>query len=162
MNMNYTSPNYATDSYVFNTTNLQNVKKKNLRKMVRNKLTAKYLDTLHIYMITIKDELSIVFASVGKEIFFKIQVKLQTVPCRISEPCRLTTVDGLAERPVQKSIIRIKLLNRPVMSCSQGEHRADGGRFYNRAKSLVVVDPKALSEAPENKTSLVTIEGPVR
>jgi hypothetical protein len=79
MNMNYTSPNYATDSYVFNTTNLQNVKKKIVEQWLEYKLTAKYLDTFHIHMIMINGELSIVFASAGEEIFFKNQVKLHRV-----------------------------------------------------------------------------------
>jgi hypothetical protein len=38
---------------------------------------------------------------------------------------------------------------------------ANGGRFHNRAKSLVVVDPGALSETPEELASLVAIKGPV-
>jgi hypothetical protein len=42
-----------------------------------------------------------------------------------------------------------------------GEHSAHVGRFHNRAKSLVVVDSRALSETPKDPASLVAIEDPV-
>jgi len=49
-------------------------------------------------------------------------------------------------------------MHGPGASESQGEHRADGGRLHHRAESLVVVDPRALSEAPKNPTSLVPLK----
>jgi hypothetical protein len=42
---------------------------------------------------------------------------------------------------------------------SNSEHHADGGRFHNRTESLIVFDPKALTETPEDLTSLVVIKG---
>jgi hypothetical protein len=36
---------------------------------------------------------------------------------RIIEPPRMNVVDGLTECPMQKSILHVKLLNRPVTSC---------------------------------------------
>jgi hypothetical protein len=62
---------------------------------------------------------------------------------------------------MEEGILHIKLLNRPVMGDSSGEHRPHGGRFHNRAESLVVVDSGALSETPKDPASLVAIEGPV-
>jgi hypothetical protein len=34
-------------------------------------------------------------------------------------------------------------------------------RFHNRAESLIVVQPGALSEAPKNPASLVAVESPI-
>jgi hypothetical protein len=62
---------------------------------------------------------------------------------------------------VEKSILHIELLNRPVTINSNGEHRAHDGRFHNRAERLIVVHTEALSETPEDPTSLVAIEGAV-
>jgi hypothetical protein len=36
----------------------------------------------------------------------------------------------------------------------------NGGWFHNQAKSLIVVDPGALSETPKDPVSLVAIKGP--
>jgi hypothetical protein len=44
---------------------------------------------------------------------------------------------------------------------SSGEYRANSGRFYNRAESLVIDDSGALSETPKDPTGLVAIKGPV-
>ena len=52
-------------------------------------------------------------------------------------------------------------MHGPGASESQGEHRADGGRLHHRAESVVVVDPRVLSEAPENPTSLVPLKGTI-
>jgi hypothetical protein len=37
----------------------------------------------------------------------------------------------------------------------------DGGRFHNRAKSLIVVDPRALSETLEDPAGFVAIKRPI-
>jgi hypothetical protein len=79
----------------------------------------------------------------------------------ISETHGLAAVDSLSEGAMEEGILHIKLLNRPVMGDSSGEHRAHGGRFHNRAESLVVVNSGALSETPKDLASLVAIEGPV-
>jgi hypothetical protein len=62
---------------------------------------------------------------------------------------------------MEESILHIELLNGPVMGDSSGEHRANGGRFHNRAESLIVVDSGALSETSKDPASLVAIEGPI-
>jgi hypothetical protein len=72
-----------------------------------------------------------------------------------------TAVDSLSEGVMEEGILHIELLNRPVMGDGSGEHRAHGGRFHNRAETLVVVDSGALSGTPKDPASLVAIEGPV-
>jgi hypothetical protein len=62
---------------------------------------------------------------------------------------------------VEKSVLHVELLNRSVTGNSNGEHRAHGGRFHNRAERLIVVHIRALSETPEDPTSLVSIQGAV-
>jgi hypothetical protein len=53
------------------------------------------------------------------------------------------------------------LLNWPVARDSSSKHHANGGRFHNRAESLVVVDPRALSETPEDPAGFVAIKRPI-
>jgi hypothetical protein len=62
---------------------------------------------------------------------------------------------------MEEGILHIELLNRPVTRDNSGEHRANGGRFHNRAESLIVVDSGALSETPKGPASLVAIKCPV-
>jgi hypothetical protein len=62
---------------------------------------------------------------------------------------------------VEEGIFHVELLNGPVTRDSNGEHRANSGRFYNRAESLIVVDSGALSETQKDPTGLVAIKGPV-
>jgi hypothetical protein len=79
----------------------------------------------------------------------------------IGETRGLAVVDSLSEGAIEEEILHIELLNRPVMGDSSGKHRAHGGRFHNRAETLVVVDSGMLSETPKDLASLVAIEGPV-
>jgi hypothetical protein len=60
----------------------------------------------------------------------------------ISEPCGLTVENGLAEGAVEEGVLHIKLLNWLVAGDSSSKHRANGGRFHNRAESLIVVKPQ--------------------
>jgi hypothetical protein len=62
---------------------------------------------------------------------------------------------------VEKSVLHVELLNRPVTGNNNGEHRAYGGWFHNWAERLIVVHTGALNETPEDPTSLVAIEGAV-
>jgi hypothetical protein len=62
---------------------------------------------------------------------------------------------------VEEGILHIELLNWPVAGDSNSEHHADGVRLHNWAKSLIVVDPRVMSETPEDPASLVAIKGPV-
>jgi hypothetical protein len=62
---------------------------------------------------------------------------------------------------VEEGIFHVELLNGPGTGDSSSEHRANSGRFYNRAEGLIVVDSGALSETPKDPTCLVAIKGPV-
>jgi hypothetical protein len=79
----------------------------------------------------------------------------------IDETRGLAAVDSLSEGAMEEDIFHIELLNRPVMGDNSGKHRAHGGRFHNRAESLVVVDSGALSKTTKDPASLVAIKGPV-
>jgi hypothetical protein len=75
----------------------------------------------------------------------------------IREPCGLTAKNSLAEGAVEEGVLHIELLNGPVTGDGSSEHRANGGRFHNRAKSLIIVDPEAQSETPVDPASLIEI-----
>jgi hypothetical protein len=62
---------------------------------------------------------------------------------------------------MEEGIFHAELLNGPVTGDSNGEHRANSGRFYNRAETLIVVDSGALSETSKDPTGLVAIKGPI-
>jgi hypothetical protein len=62
---------------------------------------------------------------------------------------------------MEEGIFHVELLNGPVTGDSNGEHRANSGRFYNRAETLIVVDSGALSETSKDPTDLVAIKGPI-
>jgi hypothetical protein len=62
---------------------------------------------------------------------------------------------------MEEGIFHVELLNGPVMGESSGEHRANSGRFYNRAERLIAVNSGALSEIPKDPTGVVAIKGPV-
>jgi hypothetical protein len=81
---------------------------------------------------------------------------------KIHESGGLTAVDSLIERAVEEGVLHIKLLNQSITGGSNGEHRADGGRFDNRAESLVVVHIGVLCETPEDSASLVLVESPIK
>jgi hypothetical protein len=80
---------------------------------------------------------------------------------RIRKASLLAAVDCLNEGAVEKSVLHVELLNWLVTGNSNGEYRAHGGQFHNRAECLIVVHTRALSETPEDPTSLVAIEGAV-
>jgi hypothetical protein len=63
---------------------------------------------------------------------------------------------------VEEGVLHIELLDRPFTGGSNGEHRADGGQLYNRAESLIIVNPGVLCETLEDLASLVPIERSIR
>jgi hypothetical protein len=73
----------------------------------------------------------------------------------------LAAKDCLGESTVEEDFFHVELLNGTVTGDSSGEHRANSGRFYNRAESLVVVDSGALSETPKHPMGLAAIKCPV-
>jgi hypothetical protein len=90
-----------------------------------------------------------------------LQAADQVGVSRIRKASRLAAVDCLSEGAMEKSVLHIELLNRLVMGNSNGEYRAHSGWCHNRAERLIIVHTGALSETPEDPTSLVTIEGAV-
>jgi hypothetical protein len=79
----------------------------------------------------------------------------------IGEARGLTAEDCLTEGVVEEGVLHIELLNRPGARWGESEHCADGGRFHNRVESLIVVHPRAPSEAPNNPVSLAVVESPI-
>jgi hypothetical protein len=80
---------------------------------------------------------------------------------RVGEAHGLTAEDCLGESVIEEGIFHIELLNGPVMGDSSDEHRVNSGRFDNRAKSLIVVDSRVLSETPKDPTGLIAIKGTI-
>jgi hypothetical protein len=75
-----------------------------------------------------------------------MQVTDQVGVSWISEPYGLTVESGLTEGVVEEGVLHIKLLNSPMAGDSSSKHRVDGGQFHNRTESLIVIDPRVLSE----------------
>jgi hypothetical protein len=90
-----------------------------------------------------------------------VQATNQVKVSRVGEAHGLAAEDCLGESAVEEAIFHVELLDGPGTGDSSGEHRVNSGRFHNRAKGLVVVDPGALSETPKDPTSLVAIKGPI-
>jgi hypothetical protein len=90
-----------------------------------------------------------------------VQVTDQVRVSRVAEARGPAAKDYLRESVMEEDIFHVELLNELVMGDSSVEYRANSGRFYNRAESLVVVDSGALSETLKDPTSLVMIKGPV-
>jgi hypothetical protein len=80
---------------------------------------------------------------------------------RVGEARGLAVEDCLREIAMEEGIFHVELLNGPVTRDSSDEHHANSSRFYNRAKSLVVVDSGVLSETLKDPTGLVAIKGPI-
>jgi hypothetical protein len=80
---------------------------------------------------------------------------------RVGEARGLAAEDCLEDSAMEEDIFHVELLNGPVTGDSSGEHRANSGRFYNRAESLIVVDFEVLNETPKDPTGLVAIKGRV-
>jgi hypothetical protein len=62
---------------------------------------------------------------------------------------------------VEEGVCHVELVDRPVPGQCQSQNSPDGGRLDYRTEGLVVVDPRALGEAPEHITGLVPLQGPV-
>jgi len=59
---------------------------------------------------------------------------------------------------VEKGVLHIELVNRPVQGMSQGNDSMNSGRLDNRAESLVIVDAGLLGEPTEYPTSFVSVQ----
>jgi hypothetical protein len=78
-------------------------------------------------------------------------------PGAVNETSRLHTIDDLIKGAMQKRILHIELMDRPIMSESHCEHCTDGSRFDNRTEGLIKINSGALSETAENPASLVPL-----
>jgi hypothetical protein len=76
---------------------------------------------------------------------------------KVDKPNGLSAVDCLHQGAVEEGVLHIKLVDRPVPGQSESQDSPDGGRLDHRTKSLVVVNPRTLSEAPEHIASLVPL-----
>jgi hypothetical protein len=77
---------------------------------------------------------------------------------RVNKANRLRVVDGLGECAVEEDVLDVELVHRPTPVESQSQHSPDDGRLDDRAKSLIVVHPGALSEPPLDPTSFVLVK----
>jgi hypothetical protein len=78
--------------------------------------------------------------------------------CRVNEASGLRAVDSLRECAVEEGVLDVELVHGPTLGDRQSQHSPNGGRLYDGAEGLVVVHPEALSEPPEDPTSLVPVK----
>ena len=62
---------------------------------------------------------------------------------------------------MEKSVLHIHLMNRPVVRECNRENRPDSGRFDDRAEGLTIINSMLLSKTVKDPTSLVAVEGAV-
>jgi hypothetical protein len=80
----------------------------------------------------------------------------------VNEAGELRAVDSLRECVMKEDVLDVELVHRPTPGDSQGQHSPNGGRLNNRAESIIVVHPGALSKPPEDPTSLVQVKRAIR
>jgi hypothetical protein len=73
----------------------------------------------------------------------------------------LLAVNSLCQGTMEKRILHIKLVNRPSLGESQGEHSANRRRFDNWAESFREVNTGALYESPKNLERLVPFQSAI-
>jgi hypothetical protein len=73
----------------------------------------------------------------------------------VNEASRLRAIYSLRECAVEEGVLDVELVHGPTLGDSQSQHNPDGGRLDDGAEGLIVVHPEALSEPPEDPTSLV-------
>jgi hypothetical protein len=82
--------------------------------------------------------------------------------CGVNEAGGLRAVDGHGEYAMEEGVLDVELVHGLTPGDSQRQHSPDGGRLDDGAEGLIVVHPGALSEAPEDPTSLVSIKRAIR
>jgi hypothetical protein len=80
----------------------------------------------------------------------------------VNEASGLRAVDSLGECAIEEGVLDVELVHGPTPRDSQSQHSTDSGRLDDGAESLVVVHPRALSQAPKDPTSLVSIKRVIR
>ncbi|XP_044374846.1 BTB/POZ and MATH domain-containing protein 2-like [Triticum aestivum] len=81
---------------------------------------------------------------------------------RVDETRRLLTVDSLGETPVEKGVVDVHLMDRPVARGSNGEDDADRGGLDDGRERLVEVHARSLGEPAQYPACFVPFERPVR
>jgi hypothetical protein len=74
----------------------------------------------------------------------------------------LLTVDNLIKVAMEKSILDIKMTNRPGAGDVKVENQANHGRLDNRTEGLIIVNYGMLRESTNNPTSFIARESPIR
>jgi hypothetical protein len=59
---------------------------------------------------------------------------------------------------VKEGVLDIELVHEPTLGESQSQHSPDGSKPGDKAKGFIVVHLEALSEPPEDTTSLVPVK----
>jgi hypothetical protein len=76
----------------------------------------------------------------------------------VNEGSGLRAVDGLGDCAMEEGVLDVELVHGPTPGDSQSQHSPDGGRLDDGSEGLIVVHLGALSEPPEDPTSLVPIK----
>jgi hypothetical protein len=76
----------------------------------------------------------------------------------VDEAGGLAVVDSLRQSAMEKGILDVELMDRPVSGEGEGEDGTNDGELDGGAEGLVVVYSGALGEAPKDPTDLVAIE----
>jgi hypothetical protein len=63
---------------------------------------------------------------------------------------------------MEKSILHIKLMDRPRAGQCQGEDHPNSGWLDNWTKCLIIINPRALCETTEDPASLVAVKRAIR
>jgi hypothetical protein len=79
----------------------------------------------------------------------------------VDEAGRLLAVDALDEVVVQKCVVDVHLVHRPVTSGSNGENSLNGGILDDGTEGLVEVHARALGETADDPARFVPFEGAV-
>ena len=70
----------------------------------------------------------------------------------------MLTVNDLSQCPMEESILDVQLVNQPRARPSQCKNKTDCGRLDDWTKSLLIINPWALSETSKHPPGLVTIK----
>jgi hypothetical protein len=81
---------------------------------------------------------------------------------QVNEPGWLLTVNHLVQMTVKKRVLHVQLMDRPGTRDGDAEDDPNGGRFDDRAKSLIVVDTVTLREATNYPSGFMTSQRTVR
>jgi hypothetical protein len=75
---------------------------------------------------------------------------------QVNETGWLLRVDRLVQVTVKKRVLHVQLMDRPGARGGDAEDDPDGGRFDDRAESLIVVDAVTLREATNDPSGFMT------